>query len=445
MFAALIAAHAFAAPAPIDPLSQIVVVGVNNAFGVKAQKLALNISDDNRLNAYSALLPTLTLAAQRQLQGGQAVNTASNATYSESDASTMAVAANWTLWNGYQNVRNVEIGNNNYKFTREQSRTQVQTFIVQLIGAFLTYEQDLANIQIQSKVVQQSRETSEESQILVKAGAKTTLDAMDTEIQLANDENILRDDEIQMATDQRTLQALLSVDKPVELPGLDLVSFQPYFAADFEAKVGLLKDNWQNEFDHNQPDLKTARIQLDTAMMALQQTKLSFFPVTTIGVSHTFTLDSYVNNNPPAGTQPLQSNAITLNLTWQFWDWLQTPRNVDIAQKTYDTTILSYRQNDLNLRATFASALQQIYELKKTIETSRQIEAKAVQQLEYSREKYRMGRISLLQMQQSTTRLSTARVNLANRLVTYYKSAATLLYNLGYDLSPPGSDLSWIK
>ncbi len=434
-----------------DALTQVVLVGINNAFNLQSQKLVLEESNNTRLNTYSALLPTISLSAGKTLQDQQTLsNTNANGnlngstTFSNSATAAMSISANWTLWNGYANITNVEVGNKNYEATREGSRQQVQNYIVQVVTAFLNYQLLLAQEEISQGQVKASQRTNEESQALVKAGAKTRLDAMDAEIQLANDQIALLTTQNSITAAERSLHAQLSTPSSDHFPRLDLLTFEPYFQKDFERQLEDIRTHWSDRLAANQPDLKVSRLQLESAALGLRQTKLGYLPTTQIQLTHNITLDSYVNPESYQA-EPLQSDSIMLTLNWTFWDWLQTPRNIDNAQKGYDSQTLGYRTLDMTTQANFLNSLDQVDILKKTIETYRLVLDKAQKQQEYSQEMYRLGRVSWLEMQQSTLRFATAQSNLAQSLVSYYTAAAQILYNVGYDLAPEGSKLSWIR
>ena len=161
---------------------------------------------------------------------------------------------------------------------------------------------------------------------------------------------------------------------------------------------------------------------------------------------HDLNLDGYQSPVPaPGQVNPIQNYTIGLSLSWQFWDWMSTPYTIANSQKDYDISLNTFHDTGVQTRATVENLIAQLDVSSQTISADRQIVAKAESQLKLSEEMYRSGRINLLMMQQSTSRVFQARNDLATRLADRYQKAAQLLYATGRTLLPPGSQISWIR
>ena len=429
-----------------DPLSDVVSSGVKHAFSVETEKLTLEEAHNKLSISYSAVLPTLTLSAGQTLGGSQSVDsTSGDVTYASNPVSQLNLTASWTLWDNYKSIRNIEITKKDLDRERINSDRVVQKYVLDLLTAYLEYQMLLSEAETLKSRLEQSRLTNEESQALVKAGAKTRMDAMDTEIEVANTERDILEAENGIANAERSLRVLINFEQMKNLPRMDLLKQEPYFIKDFDHRIAKLGPNWKDQLKDINQDIKIQKYSLEESQMNLAQAKLAYFPTTQLVLTHQYTMDSYLQSNPTAGRRVgLNGDSIALTLSWPIWDWWSTPNTIANVQKEHEIKILQYRQANLEKQAEIDSLYRQLEVLKKTVEVSRMVLEKAEAQLRYSREMYRLGRLTLLQMQQSISRVSDARNSLASRLKDRNIAVAKLLYDAGLPLTPPGIDLSWI-
>lgn len=433
------------AAGPTDPLQSVISLGIKRAFSIDSQRLRLAQAINQQKITRAALLPTVTLSSSRAFSGGDQFDSVGKWSYSNTTTDQLRVTANWTLWDNYQNIRNVQTGALALESERASSRIQVQKYIVDLLDTYLEYQLLLR----QREILRSAHETNilinEESQSLVKVGAKTRLDAMDAEIQVANSERDLIELENTIRSAERNLQALINSDK-LDLPRLDLLTFKPYYVDQFNRALTAIRKEISDRISDVNPDLQAKRIDLEKSRLVLKQKKLEYWPQTTVSLSHDLNLDTFQNPNPPYGQRnAAQSSSIQLLLSWKFWDWLATPYGIENSQKDFDISVNNYKETRLSKQAEVANSLAQLDILDKTIEASELVVEKAEAQLEYSQEMYRLGRITLLSMQQSASRVREARNALASRLKARYISIAKLMQATGRDLTPPGLDLSWLQ
>ncbi len=433
---------AFSAQEKKDSLAEVISVGVQNAFGLQSQKLQLEKEENQRWIRYAALLPTLTLTGSHNYLGAESIDaTTGDKTMVSGKTDTLNLSAKWTLWDNYKSIRDIHTSSLSLRAARVASKKEIQNYILSLLRAYLEYQLQLSQREILQNLLFQNKWTDKESSALVKAGAKTQVDAMDTEIQVLNTERDLLELENNIATGQRNLQVLINSDQIKNLPRIDLLTLRPYYMSNFEKKIEGIRT--QNLSDLN-PDLKLLRLELEKTQNDLSQLNLSYFPQTYLTVSSDFNMDNMVNDPPVGGwRKPVQSYSVVLGFTWQFWDWLSTPKNIDSSSKSLEIQRIKYRQTELSSKADAENSMAQIEILNKTIEASRLAVEKAEAQQKFSKEMYRLGRITLLSMQQATNRLFEARNALASRLQSRFLLAAQLLYLNGEDLAPAGLDVSW--
>ncbi len=437
-----------------DPLEKVVSLGVQNAFEIQSQKLVLDQEHDDQKNNYAKLLPTVKLSASKSYGADESLNTTTGSTsYSGANSASMSVAANWALWDNYANIRNIQVGSKSLEIERLTSRQKIQGYIRGLVSAYLEYEYLLSEREILLVRLKESKITNDESQVLVKVGARTRIDAYDTEIEVANTERDLLEKENSIVAAEKNLANRVNAEAIKKLPRLDLLKIVPYYMKSFEKEILEILDSgksqrneeWNEALSRRNPELQTKKLTLEKSEMELKQKRLSYFPSTSISLEHTVELDRYLADDVTGPRTALQSSSISFGLSWTFWDWFSTARTIRNSERDFDIKVLDYRESDKKARVEIENSVQQVAIYRKTIATSRLVLEKAAAQLRYSQEMYRLGRITLLQMQQATRRHYEAQIALAARLKDYYIMAASLLYSLGEDLTPPGTDLRWIR
>ncbi len=430
---------AVAATSP-DALSDLINIGLHNAFSLQTQAIKEQQKLNLQKSAYAELLPAVTLSSGKTFQNSTTLNADGTKSFSADNTTQLRVDTAWTLWNNYQTVTDVQTARNAFTTEHLTTEREQQNYIVNLLDAYLTYQLALRQKEIIQGSLQASELTNEESQELVKAGAKTQLDAIDAEIEVMNTQRDLLELKASLLSAERNLRTLLNTSNLKEMPPIDLLTFEPYYMADFENKYREILANWKSDLASKQPDLKISRLGLENALLSRRRAVWNYLPTTKIVLSHEFNFDNYVQDNPTGARDQAQNSSIALTLSWPLWDWFTSRRTLDNAQKDFAIARLSYQEKTLTTETAMQDLLEQFELLLKTSEATKLSLQKAEKQVKYSQEMYRLGRINLLMMQQSTNRLRQARTDLASRLKTKYVLAAKLLFNTGYDLRPaPGA------
>ena len=419
-----------------DQLVEIVSEGLKNAYDVKSQQLKLEQSQNLLRNSYYSLLPKVTLSGGRTITRTE--SQPSGYVQADTTATNSASAsASWTLFDNYQAIRNIQTADLTFEVAKKQTRKQVHTYILNLINLYLQYQLLLSQRITLEDSLKQNRWTQEESAALVAAGARTRLDSMDSEIAVVNTERDLLELNNSIDSAERNIFAILNSDRYKKLPVIDLIKLNPYYMKDFDKKLVVIREQAKKDLEQVNPDLQIAHQQLDVSLLNLKQTNLGYWPSTSLVLSHTMDLGNLVQT-PAAGMSavPLNTSSIQLQFTWQIWDWWITPRTIANAQKDYDISRFQYRQTFLQTNSDVQNSLDAYDVLEKSIYASNLALDKAKIQMAYSREMFRLGRITLLVMQQSVSRVRDAQIALATRLENKYVLAAQILDKMGYELFP---------
>lgn len=425
-----------------DPIQAIVIQGVKNSFGLKSQELRLEKTLNGRWDAYTDLLPTVSATGNRNIQTSDKLE--ENVKYSERTfANSLQVKANWTIWNHFENIRNIRVAQYNVDADRINSQKAIQEYIISLLEKYLDYQVLLMRRTTLRGSLEQSKWSYNQAQTLIKTGAKSPMETLDSEIDVINAERDLMELEQSIDSALRDLRIQINSDHTINFDAIDLLNAKPYFFETFEQQFPGIKRDWQQKLGSVNPLLRSVMIDLEKSQADLLQSRLNLLPKTSIQLSHEINLDSYVQKTPGVPTTPLHNTAISLSFTWEIWNWLKSyrsERNSSYDKKITENTL---KENTLKMHSELQSIIEQHELIEKSVQASQLALEKALSQLEYLREMYKVGRLNLLNLQQAQSRYTDARTSLATRLKFRYVLAAKILYQMGYSLVPNKQDVDW--
>lgn len=417
-------------------LEALIQDGLVSAISIQTQNLASDQSVLATKNAYGSLLPTLTLSAGRTSTSAESM-TGGDITRTESDSNSGEISSSWTLWDNFSNIRQVRVAKINEQIESIKKTRENETFVLTLLDTYFEYLLYLRRAEVLGQQLEQAKWIHNESLALVKAGARTEIEALDTEIQVLNSERDLMELNQNIKTTLRSLQVLMNKDDGYRVPHLNLLELQPYFMKRFPMALKALRGLASDQVLAATMDFQVSKLTLDATLERLKQTELGRWPSASIRLSHSYNFDNFVQDEPVGGRRAgLNSTSLSLNLTWQIWDWWNTQRSIQSSQLDYQVSSLRFRDEIQNGRAKFESYLENYDITVKSLEASEKALDKALKQLEFSKEMYRLGRINLLTMQQATSRLFDAQISFASRKKGLFILAARLLNYQGQSLIP---------
>lgn len=421
-----------------DPFIDLLKIGLSKSKTLESQNLKLEQSSNLKLNSYFDLLPTLSLSAGKTLTDAEDLSTG-EVTKTHSESYSMKVTGSWTVWDNYQNIRNITLQGIEHSAEKIRTSKETESYIINLLDQFYEYHLSVKRQEVLTNILEQARWTYNESKALFEAGAKTRLEMIDSEIQMMNTERDLQENENTIQQAIRGLKLLINEDNLKKIPSLQTPlawgTYTPYFQTQFNKLYSQLNQD-DITIDSNL-EYQIARLSLKKNQEELSQTKLNYWPKLSLKASHEWDMDRRLDPNPSSGLRnDLQTTTLSLNLSWTFWDWWNTPRT--ITNSTYDYQMAANRFHDdtMKTKTEIKNQLEQFASLNKSIMASEKSLEKSKYQLEYSKELYKLGKLNLLQLQQSSSRTFDAEMALATRLKSKYVTMAKILYMHGYSVLP---------
>lgn len=414
--------------------SHIVRMGLGNSLSVRSAKMALTQTELDRTEAWVALLPTIGLtASDTQSQNQVLEDSEVNDSHDRSRAG--AITASWNLWDNYANIRNIKTQTLFLDSKRIETQAHIRNYIIELIESYLAYQLLLNKREFLTTYLEQSKWTFDQSNLLIKLGARTPLDAMDSEVDLLNAQRDMMEFESQIFESKKRLESLLSCEKCPEFDRIDLLDARPYYLEKFEKTMAQTEKSTIDDMIRKNPTIRQSEIENEIIHETHKQTWLTYFPTTRLELSHGYDFSRYMTDIED-DRKGLNSSSITLTLQWKLWDWFSTDRTIRKSELTSQISNQSLKDKVFKTRAEMTSSLDQIQVNKKSLEISKLVLEKAKKQMDFSKELYKLGRANLLMMQQSTSRYYNARVTYAERLKERFILMAKILAQQEQSLEP---------
>ncbi len=421
-----------------DPFLEILNIGLTKSKSLESQSLKLEQSSNLKTNSYFDLLPTLSLSAGKTLTDAEDLSSGEvGKTHSESYS--MRVTGSWTIWDNYQNIRNITLQGLEYSAEKIRTTKELESYSISLLDQFFEYHLSIKRQQVLHNQLDQAKWTYSESKALFEAGAKTRLEMIDSEIQMMNTERDIQENENAIQQSIRSLKLLINEDDLDKINSIrktiNWSSYKPFFEQKFNSLFS--KINFDEISIESNLEYRIASLSLKKNQEELAQTRMNYWPKLSLRASHEWDMDRRIDPNPYLGLRnDLQTTTISLNLSWTFWDWWNTPRSITNSNYEFQISANRYHDDILKTKTEIKNLLEQYNSLVKSITVSEKSLEKSRYQMDYSKELYKLGKLNLLQLQQSTSRTFDAEMALANRLKLKYITMAKIMYIYGISILP---------
>lgn len=275
-------------------------------------------------------------------------------------------------------------------------------------------------IETEEASIEHAAKTLELVKIQKDSGAVGSLELLETERSLANQEASLFN-LIQQRVETRNALAILFDGPPKALDfeeprRLSLVNLP-------EVEAGL-----PAELLSRRPDLRAAEARLRSTLASGNATRASYYP----SISLSGTLGSSSENLSDVLKNPIGS--LVANLLLPFVQWRETQRNIKLSELEYDQAVLSFRQ-------TLYSALSDVENSLSARTQYRLQEEKLVKNLEAAQKsealyelRYRAGAIPIITWLDAQENRRQAEISLAENRLNQLQNQVTLYQALGGDM-----------
>ncbi len=333
-------------------LRQCIDYALQNNIDIRKSRVSEAQGEVNLLQDKAALLPSLSFSTSQSVgyrpfeestaivQNGQVTNTTKKVT----EQGSYGLNANWTVWNGGINHKNIEaqkLQNQINELSTQQSEQSLQEQIAQLYVQIL-YSTEAKKVNEQ--LAQTAKSQYERGQEMMRQGQMSKADVAQLEAQWKSAEYDIVSTETQILNYKRQLKALLELELGVPF---DVAGNVPS-----DDQVLLPIPSAQSIYEqalNTRPEIKMAELSIEAADMSIDIARRGYYP--SIGVSASAGDSHYSASRDGVGKQMKQNVNLSggVNISVPIFDNRRNKSAVEMAklQKLNSQLDLQDRKNAL--------------------------------------------------------------------------------------------------
>lgn len=384
---------------------EAVKLTLENNFGIVIAKNNVKVAENNKGVLNSGFLPSLTANS-----GASYDNNDQEATFQDGSVRAIdgaettrynaSLNLNYTLFDGLGRWYNYKRLKEEYNLSELQARETIETTMLQLFTVYFEVARITENIGVLKDTYENTENRLKRAEYSFEYGQNNKLDVLNAQVDLVNDSINLMNERQALMNTQRDLNVLLNRD-------LD-VNFKVDTTITFTNKIVL--EEFLNEGESNNIRMLQAEKNIMINDYNLKAGKSVLLP--TIGLTGSY---GWNEGNFPA-TNFLASSASTgfsagVNLSWNLFNGgtgITQIKNAKIlldSQETLQQQIKQEIRRDIaNSKGNYENRLQ-IYRLQE------QNVSTAVNNYERSRERYKLGQITSVELRQAQLNLLNAKTS----------------------------------
>jgi len=418
-----------------DQMTELIEVGLKRSFVLRSQAYKYQNSVDQKKDAFVSFLPAVSLEAAHSNSLTNRFDPAQDESGS-SHANSLSVSGAWTLWDNGNSVYSAIRASRAQRIEELNNRAAIRDYVSRVIDSYVSYQLILSDIKIGSAYLEQSQWAEKEARLLVRTGVKTKLDVIEAEIQVRTAERDLERLRTQRETAELNLKFLLNQEQLPELTEIDLLTYEPYFARDFQAEWKRIKSEDNAKLMMESLEYRKSQLELEQAGSTYSQAKWNYFPSAKINLSKSWDLTKNYLAEPQTNPKTLESTTLALNLSWNLWDWFLTSRSIHRSERDFRMSEIQFHEQKFRKITQLAGLKENYSSLLKNIDTGQLILAKAEEQMIFSKELFKLGKIIMLKMQQSNLTYAQARRSQAELIKSKLLLQVAFLSELDLNLIP---------
>ncbi|MDY6916020.1 MAG: TolC family protein [Candidatus Cloacimonadota bacterium] len=376
-------------------LQQMVEIGLENSHEIMSQTQEYKNAKSSLRANYWEILPSANLNASKNKHDDQAWLKNSGFSLSKSiylDEPT------------YFNIRRGILNKENAELTMEEIRKQIA---YNVISYYLSILENKKALEIQQKNLELQEKINQQIQTLYDLGKKSELELQQGEIDFIDYQIAVLEAENRLKTNRKELFNYLNVeDDDKQLLEPELPEYSQ--SSDFETNL---------ELQRRKNSIKSSEI-------SLFEQKLNFLPSFSLGGSYNY--DKNTNADFTEWDKYDDSTTLSLSFSYSLFDLFhkyeshgQLKRNLKIQEINYDRLEKEYQKELENLNSNIATLKRAKQLYKKKVELSEK-------NLSMAEEQFRLGLISLLDLDRSKLDYQNAQLNYNNKYYELFRKQEEL-------------------
>lgn len=267
-------------------LQQCIDHAAEHNIMVQKNRISLEDSEQQRLQAKAALFPSLSAAVSQNLgyrpfqeattivQNGMATSTNNKVT----ENGSYGISANWTVWNGGINQKNIEAQNIQKDIAENQTQQTLSTIQEQIAQLYVQILYTTEAAKVNRQLAETARQQLQRGQERFKLGDLAKADLAQLEAQVASADYDVVNSDAQVAGYKRQLKELLqlSISEPFDVSTDEM--------DDSRALAPIpSKESVYEQALAVRPEIRAAQLQAEAADVQLDIARRGYLP--TIGLN----------------------------------------------------------------------------------------------------------------------------------------------------------------
>lgn len=384
---------------------------------IQLQKSRISQQDaQEQLKQYqAALFPTLSASMSQSVgyrpfqesmtvvQNGMATSTNNKVT----ENGSYGLNANWTLWNGGINHKNIEAAKLQTQITEVQAEQSLSTIQEQIAQLYVQVLYTTEAKHVNEKLLETAKQQLERGQERFKLGDLAKADLAQLESQVASAQYDVVNAETQIAGYKRQLKELLQlgIEQPFDVAASEMADSRALEPVPEKTEVYNAALNYR-------PEIRAAKLQADAADVQLDIAKRGYLP--TIGLNAGIGTSHYFATGQKAYGEQMKRNlngSVGLSVSVPILDNRRNKTSVNRAKLNQTTTALDLLDKQTSLGSTIENLWLQATSAQQRFQSAQAAVQSQETNYELINEQFKAGLKNIVDLLQARDNLLQAQQN----------------------------------
>lgn len=430
-------------------LKECVEYALENNITVKQSELDVKLQEENVRTAKGNFYPNLNANASQSWNFGSFIGQSGARISSDTRSNSFGIGTSVNIFNGFSNKNTLEqakIGVESQNTLLEKMRNDIS---LNVVNAYLQILFAKEQIKINQAQLNLNKEELTRVNQLVEAGTRPQGDALDIESNLVTSQQNLVSAKNALLTAKVNLVQLLQLDTiDIEVANID---------AELNETAIMMQstDTILEKALSFLPEMRTARLNVDSAERAINIAKSSKYPTLSfsynLGTNYQHAQgrkDELVipDTSSPTGFRVIDNDFFTqldnnlghnlgFNLSIPIFNRFQIKSSINRANINFEKAKYNLDNQKIQLRSTIQNAYVNAHNAQKTYEAAKKTVEARQQAFNFARERYNVGMMNSFDFSQSNNQLISSQSQLVRAKYDYAFKTKILEFYFGIPLT----------
>ena len=400
-------------------LDECINYALEHNLDLQKSQLARQQAEYQYKMSQNAWLPTLNANAGEYLGFGQSPSYTGVYVSDNSSSSSFGANLSLPLFQGLNLYNTAKSDALNLQATEMDRKAAQLNLKLNVIGYYMQVLYGKEQVEIARRQTELSVEQLEKTQQLFENGRIAEADVYESQAQLATDQSNLTQAETDLALSLLTLTQALEIEDSEDFEVSDPEAFFAGQNQELDAPQNTIAQALLN-----QPSMEAARLRLQKSHYDLKATKSAWYPSLDFYAGYSNGLYHYFSDNYPNApvNEQLKRNSraqLGVSLNIPIFNGMKTKYRVKMTELSIDEQQLNLENAEKSLRKEIRQAYGNAKASKQKMEAMKNsLDASRVA-YEYAKAGFEMGKKTLLELNESKTRLHKAESDLLQARYEY--------------------------